>query len=79
MRPILPFGTRSIRDVVSFHGSLPTMPRGSISGGFSHNSDITSLADQFAVMAQGQFWIGTVLGLLFLAAAVWVRKHRNQI
>ncbi|MNM67943.1 hypothetical protein D3C81_794880 [compost metagenome] len=36
-------------------------------------------ADQFASLAEPQLWIGAVVGVVFIVAAIWLRKRRDEI
>lgn len=36
-------------------------------------------ADQLATLASPQLWIGAVVGVLFVAAAIWLRQRRDEI
>jgi len=38
-----------------------------------------SPADQLASLASPQLWIGAVVGVLFIAAAIWLRQRRDEI
>ena len=69
-----------ISRAISYHGSMPTLPRASVSGDFPQLSvNSTSLMDQLSVLAHGQFWVGLVVGAGLLAAAVYYRQRNNLI
>ena len=36
-------------------------------------------ADQWATLASPQLWIGAVVGVLFVVAAIWLRQRRDEI
>jgi len=36
-------------------------------------------ADQLAALASPQLWIGAIAGVLFIAAAIWLRQRRDEI
>ena len=36
-------------------------------------------ADQLATLASPQLWIGAVVGVLFVIAAIWLRQRRDEI
>ena len=36
-------------------------------------------ADELATLASPQLWIGAVVGVLFVAAAIWLRQRRDEI
>lgn len=71
--------TGVVRSFIAYHASMPTLPRPMVEGELP-DPDIRmmTLGDLFAVFTQGQFWTGVVIGLLFLAAAVYVRGVRNE-
>ncbi len=72
--------TAFIKNLVVFHAKMPTLPRLSLDeegipialggGGF---------VDQIGLLGHPQFWVGAVVGVLFLVGAVIVRGRKNEI
>ena len=74
------FDTEIIRSFIGYHIKMPALP------GFSSEGEepfiqvsVTSFVEQFAVLAQSQFWVGLVVGAAFLAACVYLRQTKNEI
>ncbi|MBD8898413.1 hypothetical protein [Rhodanobacter sp. DHG33] len=47
-------------------------------GGPEHTLDFLNLGNAYSVMATPSFWIGAVAGLALLAAAIWLRRWRDD-
>ncbi|MFK2876490.1 hypothetical protein [Rhodanobacter hydrolyticus] len=84
-------GTRSVgggwywKDVVCrillsvFPGSwLGASSYQSVSSGAEHTLDVLDLGSAYSVMAAPSFWIGAIAGLALLAAAIWLRRWRDD-
>ena len=74
------FDTEALRSFIGFHTRMPSLPGFSSEGEepFIHVS-VTSFGEQFAVLTQGQFWLGLLVGAGFLAACVYMRRVKNEI
>ncbi|NKB98658.1 MAG: hypothetical protein GKR90_09240 [Pseudomonadales bacterium] len=69
-----------IASFVAYHLSMPSLPGTSSDGEEPFiNVSVTSFAEQLTVLGQAQFWLGLVIGLCFLAGAVYLRRVRNEI
>ncbi|MBD8879712.1 hypothetical protein IHE49_04375 [Rhodanobacter sp. 7MK24] len=50
----------------------------SVSSGAEHALDVLDLGSAYSVMAAPSFWIGAIAGLALLAAAIWLRRWRDD-
>lgn len=69
--------TGFVSKIVRFHGDMPTLPRGSFDGDFGLSA--TTVSDQLAVFAEPQLWVGVVLGVAFIAGAIYLRGKKAAI
>lgn len=77
---VILFESSYIKSVVAYSASMPALPRASMDGrSLGIGTGPGGFADQFTVLAQDQFWVGLIFGILFLAAAVYVRGQKNEI
>ncbi len=69
-----------IASFIVFHLSMPSLPgMSSIGEDPFGKGAATTFAEQFVVLGDAQFWLGLVVGLGFLAGAVYLRRVRNEI
>ncbi|MEE2782741.1 MAG: hypothetical protein VYE04_05255 [Pseudomonadota bacterium] len=72
--------TGIVRSFIGYHTSMPTLPATTVGGDeTAYAIVVTTLADQFAVLGQGRFWFGLLIGFLFFTPAVYLRRMRNEI
>ena len=75
----LTFETKIVGSLMRNHADMPTLPK--LLGESSEGDwrGVSSLSDQLTVLGQGEVLAGIVLGVVFLAAAIYLRATRNQI
>jgi hypothetical protein len=69
-------GSSFVKSTVVFHGKLPALPR---IGAGENGQAVDVFAQQLALLAHPQFYVGIVLGALFIAATVYLRRRNNEI
>ena len=69
-------GTGAVKSTVLYHGRLPALPKFS-SGENGQLVDV--FAQQLAVLAHPQFYIGLLVGGLFIVATIYLRRRNNEI
>ena len=58
---------------------MPTLPLSSFSTeGEEFTPQVTTFADQFAVFGSLSIWLGMLIGIGFVAAAIYFRGVRNE-
>lgn len=74
------FDSGVIRSFVGYHIGMPSLPGTSTQGEEPFlKVNVTSLFEQMAVLGQPRVWVGLVIGMLFLALCVYLRRTRNEI
>lgn len=69
-------GHYSVNGVVIGPGSIEP---GDKSGVFADHHGLMTLGSLASVFAQPEMWIGAVIGAIFVAGAIWLRRNRSEI